>query len=53
MRVIGANLANEGPILNPNESVDLASMIAAYTINGAYQINLDGCSVYQQEDTEN
>jgi predicted amidohydrolase YtcJ len=33
---------NEGPILNADESVDLASMIAAYTINGAYQMKLDG-----------
>lgn len=32
---------NEGPVLNEDESVDLASMIAAYTINGAYQMKLD------------
>jgi len=32
---------NEGPVLNVDESVDLASMIAAYTINGAYQMKLD------------
>jgi len=32
---------NEGPVLNADESVDLASMIAAYTINGAYQMKLD------------
>ena len=33
--------SNEGPVLNADESVDLASMIAAYTINGAYQMKLD------------
>jgi predicted amidohydrolase YtcJ len=33
---------NEGLVLNADESVDLASMIAAYTINGAYQMKLDG-----------
>ena len=32
---------NEGPLLNEDESVDLDTMIAAYTINGAYQMNLD------------
>jgi len=32
---------NEGPVLNADERVDLASMIAAYTINGAYQMKLD------------
>jgi len=33
--------SNEGPILNEDEKVDLATMIAAYTINGAYQMKLD------------
>ena len=32
---------NEGPILNEDERVDLATMIDAYTINGAYQMKLD------------
>lgn len=32
---------DEGPILNADESVDLDTMIAAYTINGAYQMKLD------------
>ena len=32
---------NDGPILNEDERVDLATMIAAYTINGAYQMKLD------------
>ena len=32
---------NEGPVLNADESVDLDTMIAAYTINGAYQMGLD------------
>jgi len=32
---------NRGPVLNADERVDLASMIAAYTINGAYQMKLD------------
>lgn len=32
---------NEGLVLNADESVDLETMIAAYTINGAYQMNLD------------
>jgi predicted amidohydrolase YtcJ len=32
---------NEGPALNEDERVDLATMIAAYTINGAYQMKLD------------
>lgn len=33
--------SNDGPILNENERVDLATMIAAYTINGAYTMKLD------------
>jgi predicted amidohydrolase YtcJ len=33
--------ANDGPALNENERVDLATMIEAYTINGAYQMKLD------------
>lgn len=33
--------SNEGPVLKKEESVDLASMIDAYTINGAYQMQLD------------
>lgn len=32
---------NEGPVLNANERVDLATMIAAYTINGAYTMKLE------------
>lgn len=32
---------NEGEVLNEDERVDLHTMIAAYTINGAYQMNLD------------
>jgi hypothetical protein len=32
---------NEGPILNASERVDLDTMIAAYTINGAYQMKLE------------
>lgn len=32
---------NAGPVLNASESVDLATMIAAYTINGAYTMGLD------------
>ena len=33
--------ANAGPALNSNEAVDLDTMIAAYTINGAWQMGLD------------
>jgi predicted amidohydrolase YtcJ len=33
--------SNEGPILNQDERVDLETMIAAYTINGAYQMGLE------------
>jgi len=33
--------SNDGPVLNENERVDLATMIEAYTINGAYQMKLD------------
>ncbi len=33
--------ANEGPVLNEDERVDLATMIEAYTINGAYQMGLE------------
>jgi predicted amidohydrolase YtcJ len=33
--------SNAGPILNAAERVDLATMIAAYTINGAYTMKLD------------
>jgi predicted amidohydrolase YtcJ len=33
--------ANSGPALNEEEGVDLATMIDAYTINGAYQMGLD------------
>jgi len=33
--------SNEGDVLNEDESMDLASMIAAYTINGAYQMSLE------------
>lgn len=32
---------NDGPVLNEEESVDLATMIDAYTINGAYQMGLE------------
>ena len=32
---------NEGRLLNADESVDLATMIDAYTINGAYQMKLN------------
>ncbi len=32
---------NDGLILNRSESVDLTTMIEAYTINGAYQMGLD------------
>ena len=32
---------NEGPVLNEDERVDLETMIAAYTINGAYQMGLE------------
>ena len=32
---------NEGPALNADERVDLATMIDAYTINGAYQMGLE------------
>lgn len=32
---------NAGPVLNENERVDLATMIDAYTINGAYTMKLD------------
>ncbi len=32
---------NEGEALNVDEAVDLATMIDAYTINGAYQMKLD------------
>ena len=32
---------NEGEALNEDEAVDLATMIDAYTINGAYQMKLD------------
>ena len=33
--------SNDGPILNEDERVDLATMIDAYTINGAYTMKLD------------
>jgi len=33
--------SNEGPILNEDERVDLATMIDAYTINGAYTMSLE------------
>jgi predicted amidohydrolase YtcJ len=33
--------SNAGPILNENERVDLATMIDAYTTNGAYTMKLD------------
>jgi predicted amidohydrolase YtcJ len=32
---------NGGPILNESERVDLATMIEAYTINGAYTMKLE------------
>ena len=32
---------NDGEVLNEDERVDLATMIDAYTINGAYQMKLD------------
>jgi hypothetical protein len=32
---------NSGPVLNKKERVDLATMIAAYTVNGAYTMKLD------------
>ena len=32
---------NEGPVLNADERVDLATMIDAYTIHGAYQMRLE------------
>jgi predicted amidohydrolase YtcJ len=32
---------NAGPVLNEEERVDLATMIDAYTINGAYQMGLE------------
>lgn len=32
---------NEGPVLNADERVGLATMIEAYTINGAYTMSLD------------
>ena len=32
---------NAGPVMNAAERVDLATMIAAYTINGAYTMKLD------------
>ena len=32
---------NDGPILSADEAVDLATMIEAYTINGAYLMKLD------------
>ena len=32
---------NDGPALNENERVDLATMIEAYTINGAYMMELE------------
>jgi predicted amidohydrolase YtcJ len=32
---------NSGPVLNEKERVDLATMIDAYTINGAYTMQLD------------
>ena len=32
---------NDGPVLNADESVDLETMIAAYTINGAYLMSLE------------
>lgn len=33
--------SNAGPVLNEDERVDLATMIDAYTISGAYQMGLD------------
>jgi predicted amidohydrolase YtcJ len=33
--------SNAGDTLNLDEAVDLDTMIAAYTINGAYQMKLD------------
>lgn len=33
--------SNDGPVLNVDERVDLATMIDAYTINGAYTMKLD------------
>ncbi len=33
--------SNEGPVLNADERVDLDTMIAAYTIQGAYLMNLE------------
>jgi len=33
--------SNDGPILNADERVDLATMIDAYTINGAYTMSLE------------
>jgi len=33
---------NEGEVLNEDERVDLATMIDAYTINGAYTMSLEG-----------
>lgn len=33
--------SNDGPILNKDERVSLATMIEAYTINGAYTMKLD------------
>jgi predicted amidohydrolase YtcJ len=33
--------SNGGPVLNESERVDLATMIEAYTINGAYTMKLD------------
>jgi predicted amidohydrolase YtcJ len=33
--------SNAGPVLNADERVDLETMIAAYTINGAYQMGLE------------
>jgi len=32
---------NDGPVLNADERVDLATMIDAYTINGAYTMSLE------------
>jgi predicted amidohydrolase YtcJ len=32
---------NDGPVLDEDESVDLATMIDAYTINGAYTMSLE------------
>jgi len=34
--------SNDGPVLNENERVDIATMIDAYTIQGAYQMGLEG-----------